>query len=424
MSLRARDELLAVFRATMPLIDAGHLLRSALEQSTLTEDLSTASHAYVIAVGKAAPQMLLAFMELYGDDVTDAVAISEVPADVEKARCLVSSHPFPSSESCAASRAIRALLERLQSPRDLLVVLISGGASALIAEPLAPLELEDLAQISELLLFSGIDVTQVNSVRRSLTTLHGGRFAELASPARVRTFILCDNAQVGASAVGSGLTYPWSPSAEQVVDIVHGCVNDASLVKRVKTAMLTDIYPKRRADTVVNTVIGDPHTAVSAACRIAEARGLRAVRLPTLVTGEARYVAHNVARRVQALVNAKSERPLCIIGGGEVTVRVRGPGLGGRCQELAWSMLPTFVNTVRDATFAALATDGRDFATGLAGAIVDRDVYERARLLNRTWEAVLEENDTGTALLQLEATVAGWNATTNLCDLYMFLSEA
>lgn len=340
-------------------------------------------------------------------------------------------HPVPDEAGLAGAQRIAALLQGL-TPRDLVIVLISGGGSALLPLPVRGITLDEYRALTGLLLRCGADIREINAVRKHCSQLQGGGLARLAAPAQVVTLILSDVVGSPLDVIASGPTVPDPTTFSDALAVleryellpeVPGCV--LSHLRRGAAGAIPDT-PKpgdSLFDGVVNVIIGDNERAGRAAVAEAQRQGYRCLLLTTFLQGEAREVGKAVAGIAQGIAWGQSdlEPPACLILGGETTVTVRGQGRGGRNQELALAAaialdgypLPDGV----EVAVVSLATDGSDGPTGAAGGIATADSVRRGRALSLDARAALEQNDSYHYLGALGDLLVTGPTGTNVNDL-------
>lgn len=410
---------LEIALAAVRSVRADLLTRRALEDSGAAA-FAAASAIQVVAVGKAADEMFAAVHQAAGCRFAGGIVVSNRPGPAAipgtGVRRLVGDHPFPGAGSLAAGEAVCELLTRTSfGPGDLVVFAVSGGSSALLALPRPPLDHDDLGELCRRLVLSGLDVTRINKVRAAVSLVHGGALLGRIGQAAAIGLILCDNVQVGPQGVASALTYPGFVDQREAMDVAEHMLLPAALGRRVRAAIAG--YRQVRGQ-IRNLVVGSTDEVLAAALARARELGYCCVSLGSRVQGD---TAAAVAMFGEALSHRSGARA-CVVGTGETSVRVRGDGLGGRCQELAFSMSPVLRDR-RGATFAAVATDGQDYLPTVMGAWADAETYDRLGLTAAGFEHVLARNDTHPHLARIGRCLPAEPTGTNLCDVYVLCTE-
>jgi glycerate-2-kinase len=318
-------------------------------------------------------------------------------------------------------------------PDDLVLFLLSGGASALLPFPAEGLTLRDKQRITDRLLRSGATIEELNAVRKHLSRLKGGQLAAKCRPARVVSLILSDVIGSPLEAIGSGPTAPDLTTFNQAIGVLkkYRLWSETPLaVKRYLAAGLRGDRPEtpKPGDPlfqgVKNVIIGDNRIAVEAAADQARALGLNGYVLTTKLRGEAREAAKlfgSLAREVRESGMPVS-RPACLIAGGELTVTVSGHGKGGRCQEMALAAVKEIAG-LNGTTLAAVGTDGTDGPTDAAGAVVDDTTLFRAARMGLDPDRFLTRNDSYRFFKKLNGLIQTGPTGTNVNDLYLLLIE-
>ncbi len=397
-----RAELAAIFRAAVSAVDAGRALRRALRRRNgqlelAGQMLAPGARLVVLAVGKAAAGMALALEELAGEWIREGMAVTAegYGQPLARLRLVEAAHPVPDARCPAAARQALELVARAR-PEDVLLVLLSGGASSLLCCPDGELRLEDLVRITAGLLASGADIAETNAVRKHLSAVAGGRLALRARCRRIEVLAISDVAGDRLDVIGSG---PFAPDPTRYADALR-VLRERRIEApgRVRSHLEAGARGERSEtpkpgdpalECVRHTVVASNRVAMAAARREAEARGLRAAVASAAMRGEARVAG----RRLAALARAsRSPVPLCLVAGGETTVRVLGAGRGGRSQELALAAALELRGDER-VTLLAAGTDGRDGPTDAAGAFADGGSVARGAARGLRAERSLADND-------------------------------
>lgn len=347
----------------------------------------------VLGLGKAAAAMAGAALEaLEGAEVTGAIAVPAPTGPVGPLEVLPGGHPSPDAGSLAAGRRLLALAEEAGAD-DLVLVLVSGGGSALAEVPAPGLTLEDLAEANDALLRSGAPITEVNTVRRHLSALKGGRLAEAAAPARLATLVVSDVVGSPLAAIAGGITVPDPTTYADALDILR---RGGIIVPRAVLALLREGAAGPRPETPKGgsafagpvVVVADGAAAARGAAEAAAVREIFARVRSTTVEGEARLVGARLGEAARRLAPGEME-----ISAGETTVTIAGEGKGGRNQEVALAAGIALAGDPGGSLVASFATDGVDGPTDAAGGIGDAGTTERGKVRGLAAAACLAAND-------------------------------
>jgi glycerate 2-kinase len=422
-----RQDLLTIIRAGVDAAGVARALQRALADATLHTHL-TSRPLHVIAAGKAAASMAPALFSTPGLTIRSAFAVGthrhqELPALVEWHQ---GGHPLPDERSVAAAGRVLEIARGVGSG-ECLVLLISGGTSALLACPLEGVTLQDKQQVVAAMLRGGADIHALNTVRKHLSAVKGGR---LAGACRGTTLTLAVSDVVGddLAVIGSGPGVPdpstWADAARAI-----GCVPSAQQPASVRALMKKGVAGEL-ADTpkpgdpamarVEARVIASRLNAVDGARLAAEQLGYRTFTIERAVTGEARVAA--AAWFAEARQLTASGPRVCVVSAGETTVRVTGTGRGGRNQEFALSLARALAAQGGAVAAASVGTDGIDGPTDAAGAVVDATTLHRAAEhgLDQP-ERYLEDNNSYFFFSPLGDLIKTGPTDTNVGDLQVLL---
>jgi hydroxypyruvate reductase len=410
---------LAIVRAGVAAVDAGRLTTQALTPGT--------GPIRLIAAGKAAPAMARAALDVLGSRVSAGLVVgvesSPVPAPLES---IVGGHPMPSPASeNAGSRALA--IAGAAGPDEELLVLLSGGASALMAAPAEGLTLDDKRRTTDTLLRAGADIHALNTVRKHLSRIKGGQLAA-RTLGRCRTLAISDVVGDDLSFIASGPTVPDPTKFEDALEVLRrfGGLDAyplpvvAHLTRGVAGRLPETPKPgDPRLARAASAVIGGRRDAMIGAADRARVLGYHVVVYDAPVVGEARTAAQSHLRYVEAAARA-AERPLCVVSSGETTVRVRGSGRGGRNQEFALAAVE-LVSSLGSVAAASIGTDGIDGPTDAAGALVDSTTRDRARAGGLDPADFLRDNNAYAFFAGLGDLIHTGPTGTNVGDLQVFL---
>lgn len=348
-----------------------------------TFNLSTYERVLVVGAGKATAPMAQAVEEILGDALTGGLITVKydhaLPLHIIE--CREAGHPVPDEYGLRAGNELLSLADSA-TERDLVLCLLSGGGSALLESLPPPLTLADLQATTHALLACGATIVEVNTIRKHLSRVKGGRLAEAIAPAELITLVLSDVVGSPLDAIASGPTVPDSTTWDDVATIL----TKYDLASRLPASVLTYLQvgiagnypdtPKTLPSSPV-VIVGDNSIAATAALERAQALGYLTEIRTTRMEGEARTVGIAIAHSALSLQQEAHHFPMCLIYGGETTVTLGDEvGMGGRTQELALAAALELVDST-GITIGAFATDGSDGPTDSAGAIVDGGTVSR-----------------------------------------------
>jgi hydroxypyruvate reductase len=346
------------------------------------------------------------------------------PAQFEE---IVGGHPTPTAGSETAGRRVLALARSLRA-EDRLLLLLSGGGSALMAVPAEGISLDDKRRTTELLLRAGADIHALNTVRKHLSAIKGGRLAA-ATHAACDAMVISDVVGDDLSVIASGPTVPDASRFEDALEVLrrHGGSDlfPPAIVQRLRDGAEGRVKetPKPgdpRLSRVATRVIGSRRDAMDGAAADATARGYQVVRLDDPVVGEARTAAASHMRAVMAL-GAGVGRPACFVSSGETTVRVTGRGTGGRNQEFALAAAEILTQISVAGAVASAGTDGVDGPTDAAGAYADATTVDRALANGLAPDRFLQDNNSHAFFRALGDLIHTGPTGTNVGDLQVIL---
>ncbi len=400
-----------VMQAALAAVEPGEAVRRALqrdgEQVTVagrTYDLASYDRVIVVGAGKASAPMAAAVEDVFGALCMAGLVVVKHghTHPTRTVRLREASHPIP-DETCVDGTAEVVALLATTGPRDLVVVTLSGGGSALMLLPADGISLADMQQTTDVLLRAGATINELNTIRKHLEQAKGGGLARLAAPSDVLALVLSDVVGNPLDVIASGPTVPDTSTYADTCAIVErfGIWDrlPATVAQRLRDGRDGKIADTPKPgdplfDRVQTVVVASNDLAAAAGVEQAEQEGMSALLLTTYVEGEAREVAKVVAAlaREEAATARPLPLPACLIMGGETTVTVRGSGLGGRNQELA--LAASFkIAGLENVIIAALATDGNDGPNDATGALADGSTLARAQAAGLDPNAYLTNND-------------------------------
>jgi glycerate 2-kinase len=424
MSRLLRRQALSIFRAALAAANPV----DAVVRHLKSRDLSRFRHIYVIGAGKAGASMARAVERVLGRRIT-AGLVNVKEGNTAKLRRIELNpcgHPLPDQAGVKGAARIAEIASHAQEG-DLVLCLISGGASALLPLPADPITLAEKQATTRLLLACGATIHEINAVRKHLSRIKGGQLARLAAPAAVESLLLSDVIGDDLDVIGSGPTAPDASTFAAAIAILEkfdlGSSVPGSVRERLQQGAEGELPetpkpgdPLFRA--VRNVLVGNNRLALDAAARRARALGFRTLVLSSEIQGETREIARMHAAIAREIVSTSRpvKAPACIVTGGETTVTLRGEGKGGRNQEFVLASALDIAGLRNVVAFSA-GTDGSDGPTDAAGAIADGDTLRR----NPDARSFLDRNDSYNYFQPLNDLVITGPTDTNVMDVRIFL---
>ena len=419
-----RKQARQIFQAALTAADPAGAVARYLKR----RDFSRFRNVYVVGAGKAGATMAQAAERVLGRALTAGLVNVKDghTARLRRIELNQCGHPVPDRRGVEGARRI-AEMAASDGKRDLVLCLISGGASALMPFPAAPITLEEKQAVTRLLLACGASIHEINAVRKHISAIKGGQLARLAAPATVEALLLSDVIGDDLDVIGSG---PTAPDASTFA-VAAGILQRYGIRDRVPAAVRERIERGERgqiAETpkprdplfarVRNTLVGGNRLALDAARKCARRLGFRTLVLASEVQGETRDVARMHAAMARELASAGQpvKPPACLITGGETTVTIKGGGLGGRNQEFVLAAALDIAGLERTVVFSA-GTDGTDGPTDAAGAVADGDTLRRGPEALR----YLNDNDSYHYFESLGDLVTTGPTGTNVMDVHIIL---
>jgi glycerate-2-kinase len=410
---KLRSDALTILGSALDAVDPKEAIyhKVKVEENKLTTegktyDLNRFRQIYLVGGGKAGGPMAEAIESLLGDRLTGGIVNilqgTENRYQVNRVKLVGASHPVPNETGASGVAEMLSKVTGLTS-KDLVIVIISGGGSALMPSPAEGITLDDLQAITGRLLKRGATINDLNAVRKHLDSFKGGQLAKRCQPAEVLSLILSDVVGDPLDTIASGPTVPDSTTwmdAESVLKKYDSWESAPEPIRRRVEKGLTGEIPDTPKvkdpafSKTQNIIIANNSYAAEAASKKATELGYNSMILSTMIEGEARVVGGVYASIAREVVSRGRpiRAPAAIIIGGETTVDVKGSGKGGRNQEVALGAAKKIAGT--PCLIASLATDGIDGPTDSAGAEVDGSTLRKIAKLNLSIEDALRDNDT------------------------------
>lgn len=369
---------------------------------------------YVVAAGKAAWQMANAAAGILKDGFKEGIVVTKydhVMGDIPGIKCFEAGHPVPDENSFKGTQAVLDMVSGLKE-KDTIVFLLSGGGSALFEKPLIPGE--ELQDITKQLLASGADIVEMNTIRKRLSAVKGGKFAEACKPAKVFTVVLSDIIGDPLDMIASGPAYPDSSTSEDALDIANKYELKLSEDAR---SLLKEETPKElsNVETVITGSVSELCLAAAKSCR---EQGYKPIILTDQLMTEAKEAGAFLAAIAKTHQNAKES--LAFIAGGETVVHLTGNGVGGRNQEIALGAAAG-LDGLRDTAVFSVGSDGTDGPCDAAGGYCDGETNESLKKCGIDVFNVLKNNDAYHALEKIGGLIVTGPTGTNVNDVAVLL---
>ncbi|MCD6236751.1 MAG: glycerate kinase [Thermoplasmata archaeon] len=413
----ARENILKMLNAAINAVDSYKVTKESLHPFFERSDYQS---IYLLAFGKASVPMAKAVCDTL--QIKNGIVITNETnnrVDHKKVKTFVADHPAPTSRNIKATDYALSMIEQCKS-NDLLIVLISGGGSALFCKP--RVSLSDIQRLTELLLKSGVDIKEINTIRKHLSYIKGGQLVRLAK-CDISAYIISDVVGDPLEFIASGPTVPDSTTYNDAKNILkkYGLWNKVPasiqniLIRGIRGELSETPKPgDKMFDRVKNTIVANNSKACKAVKNKAEELGYKGIIFSTELTGNARDVGKLLIKYAENL-----ESGSVLVAGGETTVKVKGNGKGGRNQEMILSSVEHIADT--DIVFSSLATDGIDGNSDAAGAIADGYTKERAKNMGMKIESYLRNNDSYHFFKKLDELLVTGYTGTNVMDVQLLL---
>lgn len=395
------------------------------------------SKIHIIAFGKAACKMAKAANDVIPDYrlASKPIAITnhENAIALKNIEVISAGHPLPDK---AGLKATHQLIERLKKTLagELVLVLVSGGGSALIPCPTEGITLDDKIATTDLLLASGATIMQINCVRKHLSRLKGGHLAKLAAPADLHALILSDVLGDDLSSIASGPTVPDNTTFAEAIAILEEKKIWDKVALNVKTLLKKGVQGEIKEtpkpdelffENTSHTLIGSNSVSLKAMSKAATALGYKTEVFSEQLTGEAKDAAELWVQHTKHRTESGLNQPTALLSGGETTVTLKGTGRGGRNQEMALSFaINAEIQALKGKwTFLSGGTDGRDGPTDAAGGMVDPETIYRIKQKKANPEQRINNNDSYSALKKSQDLIMTGATGTNVADLQVLLIQ-
>lgn len=376
----------------------------------------------LVAIGKAAWNMASAACEVLAEKILEGIVLTKYnhsQGKLKGLRIYEAGHPLPDQNSVKATGEILEMVGKLTS-KDELLFLVSGGGSALFEKPLNGVSIDEVISVTNQLLTKGADIVEMNTIRKHLSAVKGGRFAEHCNGAKIHSIVLSDIIGDPLDSIASGPAYPDISTTNDALRIISKY--ELNLSNDCQEAIQQET-PKSIANCET-VVTGSVSELCKAAARIAQQEGFQPHILSTFIQSEAKEVGYTLAAIAKEITSGKNafsfRRPCAIILGGETVVHLKGDGVGGRNQELALAAAIGIQN-LGNVVICSVGSDGTDGPTEAAGGMVDGQSFKRMKTAGIDPEEKLNQNDSFHALKASEDLIITGPTGTNVNDLMMIL---
>ena len=415
-------------------IERDHLSIKMEGDSEKVFDLKAFHKIFLVGTGKASNSMAQAIEELFGDRMTKGVITTKYGhlLPLKKIQTIEAGHPIPDRKGYEGAKKIQRLLKE-SGPNDLVIFLLSGGGSALLPFPADGIELKEKQEVTQLLLDSGADIKEINTIRKHISRMKGGWLSKWAYPSTVIAFILSDVVGDQLDVIGSGPTVPDPSTFEEAWEILkkYDLLNEMapSIQKHLRLGKEGKVEETPKPGEVVfervyNILIGSNILALREARKEAESLGFNTVILSSSIQGETREASRFHTAMAKEVLSSGNPipRPACILSGGETTVTIKGSGLGGRNQEFVLAGALE-ISGIEKVVLLSGGTDGTDGPTDAAGALADHTTVQRAKTMGLNPKAHLDNNDAYPFFQKLGDLLITGPTHTNVMDVRILLVD-
>lgn len=409
MNEKLRQDAEVIAMAAINHVNPSRAVKGALE------GLMFPGRIYLVAVGKAAWEMAKAAKECLKQEIYDGIVVTKyghVKTEIEGITCLEAGHPVPDENSLLATEKVLEMTRGLKA-EDTVIFLLSGGGSALFESPYV--EAEELQKITEQLLHSGADIVEMNTIRKRLSRVKGGRFAKWCEPAQIKAIILSDILGDPLDMIASGPATADHSTCQEALRIAKKY--DLQLSEAARKC-LQEETPKKLTN-VETQIIG----SVRELCKAAQEKCIELGYEPHFLTDQLNCEAKEAGRFLAAIAKSHlDKKKIAFIAGGETVVHVSGTGLGGRNQEFVFAAAREIAGKSRIAMIS-VGSDGTDGPTDAAGGYVDGDSYGQLQTIGIDYDYVLNNNDAYHGLSAINGLIFTGPTGTNVNDVAIVLID-
>ena len=416
MSNKLRADAYKIFNESIEAVKPEKAVKEALQKSERLESIT------LIAIGKAAWRMARAAGDILGKEVKQGVVITKYghgQGNLKGITIYEAGHPLSDENTLEATKHAISMVECL-TQRDTVLMLISGGGSALFEYPLEGITLKDIVFTSDLLLKAGADITEINTIRKRLSSVKAGRFAQLCQPAKIVSLILSDVLGNRLDTIASGPIYSDETTVKDAINIIEKY--DLDFPPHIIEALKKET-PKSVED-IETKLVGNVEKLCEAARQSAINLGYNTEVISTHISDDVELCALAILEETRKWIERHKQEDYkqCFIYGGEMVVKVTGDGLGGRCQHFALK-IASLLHSDEQLVILAAGSDGTDGPTDAAGAVIDSSTLKRLETIGYNIDNALQTFDAYHALAQSEDLLITGPTGTNANDLILILIE-
>ncbi|HZK94928.1 MAG TPA: glycerate kinase [Prolixibacteraceae bacterium] len=406
--------------------------QNILQIEEIAIDLTAIQNIYVVGAGKASAAMARAIENILGHRITAGHIVTKYGHSVSLKFIEITEagHPVPDENGIRGTEQILSIVNKAGKD-DLVICLISGGGSALLADVPESCSLDDLKTLSTFLLKTGANINEMNCIRKHLSKVKGGQLAKSASPARVVSLILSDVIGDPIDVIASGPTAPDPTTFADAISIIENYKIENDIPSQI-LQVLQEGFEKKRQETLKETdsillntnnlIIGTNLLALKTAKEKAESLGYACKILTNTLEGDVTDVADYIINSIKDVCRERTIEKTCLLFAGEPTIKVEGMGLGGRNQHLAL-IIAKLIEDLPAITFLSGGTDGTDGPTDAAGAVVDSFTSMNASTLNLNMDQYINNCDSYHFFMQEGGLIITGPTQTNVMDLMVALID-
>ena len=434
-----RQNAIEIFLAGVESVKPDNLIKryvslnnNILQIEKIAFDLTSVKNIYVVGAGKASAAMAQTIESILGSRISAGHIITKYDHSVplKFIETTEAGHPVPDDNGIKGTKQIVSIVKKAEKD-DLVICLISGGGSSLLADVPEGCTLEDLKKVNSLLLKSGANITEMNCIRKHLSNVKGGQLSRAASPARVVCLILSDVIGDPLDVIASGPTAPDPSTFEEAISIIRKYNIENELPEQIYRVLQEGIEKKRQetlkdSDEILrltnNLIIGTNLLALKTAKERAESLGYESQIVTNKLEGDVSDVANYIFEVAKGVKEKMNNKKICLLFAGEPTVKVKGNGLGGRNQHLAL-IAARLLKDSPGITFLSGGTDGTDGPTDATGAVVDSFTSENSSNLHLDMEQYINNCDSYNFFKQAGGLIITGPTQTNVMDLMVALID-